>query len=45
MVKEKYFENQNEKATHNSFGDYLKYNRTYRENPVGSKLINFLLKY
>ena len=21
------------KATHNSFGDYLKYNRTYRENP------------
>ena len=45
MVKEKYFENQNEKATHNSFGDYLKYIEPTGKIPVGSKLINFLLKY
>ena len=32
MVKEKYFENQTEKVTHNSFGNHLKYNKTYRGN-------------
>ena len=45
MVKEKYFENQTEKVTHNSFGNHLKYNKTYREISVGFILINLLLKY
>ena len=43
MVKEKYFENQTEKVTHNSFGNHL--NIIKPTGNVGFILINLLLKY
>ncbi len=45
MVKEKYFENQTEKVTHNSFGNHLNIIKPTGEISVGFILINLLLKY